>query len=269
MNVFAAFEWDGSPEIFTLGPVTVRWYGLLFAAGFVIGYGIVARMFRRENKPLEDLDSLLTWLVVSTVVGARLGHCLFYEPERYLADPVSILKVWEGGLASHGGTFAILVSMWFYTRSRPEQPYLWLCDRLTVPIALAASFIRLGNFFNSEIIGHPTDLPWAVEFLRERDGLARHPSQLYESVAYLLIFVLLSLLYRRWGARTPRGSLAGLFLALVFGVRFFIEYTKRRQAAWGEDLSLTVGQMLSIPVVALGALLLALAFRNREREEMA
>jgi phosphatidylglycerol---prolipoprotein diacylglyceryl transferase len=263
VDFFAAFDWDASPEIFQFGKLTVRWYGLLFALGFVMGYLLMQRIYRREGKPLVDLDVLLTWMVVATVVGARLGHCLFYEPERYLADPLSILKVWEGGLASHGGTLAILIAMWFYSRKRPSQPYLWLCDRLTIPIALAACFIRLGNFFNSEIVGHPSDVPWAVNFIRLRDGLPRHPAQLYESASYLIVFFILLALYGRWKERTPRGALAGTFLVLVFGVRFVIEFFKRRQAAWGEDSPLTVGQWLSIPIVALGLFLLVHAFRSR------
>ncbi len=213
-------------------------------------------MFRNEGKPEEDLNSLLNYMVAGAIVGARLGHCLFYDPTYYLAHPVDILKVWHGGLASHGAVLGIFTSLFLYARKRPDQPYLWLLDRVVVPTALGGFFIRLGNFFNSEIVGTPSDAPWAIVFSRV-DDLARHPAQLYESLAYGLFFLLLLRIYAGRKSHTPRGLLLGLFMVIVFLFRFFVEFVKMRQAAYGHDFALSVGQWLSIPVILLGIVLLA------------
>ncbi len=220
-------------------------------------------VFNREDKSVESLDSLLMYMMISTVVGARLGHCLFYDPGYYLSNPLEIIKVWKGGLASHGGAIGILIGMYLYTRKQENQPYLWLLDRIAVPIALAGTLIRLGNFFNSEIIGVPTRKSWGIVFTRV-DSFPRHPAQLYESVSYLLIFLFLHQVYRKFGDATPRGLLLGLFLILIFAARFFIEFVKVRQAAFGDALPLSMGQLLSIPAVLAGILLLIRARKNME-----
>lgn len=261
MSETANIFWNANPTLFSLGPLTVRWYGLLFALAFLLGYGIVRRMYVREGKPGEDVDSLLIYMMVGTVLGARLGHTLFYDPAYYLSHPLQILKVWEGGLASHGGAIGILVALYFYVRRRSNQPYLWLLDRIAVPTALGGMFIRLGNLFNSEIIGVPAEVPWAFVFARV-DMVPRHPAQLYEALAYSLIFLILLRTYGRRGAETPRGLLLGLFLVLVFTARFFIEFVKAEQAAYDVGV-LSVGQCLSIPFIAAGAALLVRAWRQR------
>ena len=248
-------HWDVSPELLRLGPFALRWYGVCFALSFMLGYFIVRGIFRREHKPERDLDRLLFYMLAGTIVGARLGHCLFYEPAYYLSHPLEILMFWKGGLASHGGAIGIFTALFLYSRSRLEQPYLWLLDRIAVPTALGGCFIRLGNLFNSEILGTPTDVPWAFVFARI-DDVPRHPAQLYESIAYLLIFIVLMVVYRKGGEKTPCGLLTGLFLALVFGARFLIEFVKVRQAAFGEALPLSMGQLLSIPVIVIGLILL-------------
>ncbi|MEM8886097.1 MAG: prolipoprotein diacylglyceryl transferase [Planctomycetota bacterium] len=243
------------PVIFSLGPVQLRWYGLLFASGFLIGYSVVQWMYRQEGKPEKDLDTLCVTLVLGTIVGARLGHCLFYEPAKYLADPLSILKVWEGGLASHGGVIGNLLALWWYARKRPDQPYIWLLDRVCVPTALTACFIRLGNFFNSEIVGKVTDVPWAIIFVRNSRPPVmepRHPAQLYEAACYFGVFLLLLWMYRRKKAATPHGLLIGLFMVLVFAARFAIEYVKEPQIEALRDASLSMGQWLSLPAIAFG-----------------
>lgn len=245
------FTWGVGPDIFSLGPITIRWYGLLFATAFFLGFLYMRYVFVRENRPVASLDSLLMYMMISTVVGARLGHCLFYDPGYYLSNPIEIIKVWRGGLASHGGAIGILIGMYMYAKKQANQPYLWLLDRVVVPIALAGSLIRLGNLFNSEILGVPTEKPWAIVFTRV-DDLPRHPAQLYESVSYLFIFLFLNLVYRKLGEKTPRGLLLGLFLVLVFSARFLIEFVKVRQAAFGEALPLSIGQLLSIPAVLAG-----------------
>lgn len=262
--LMAYIYWDVDPILIRAGPIVVHWYGLFFALAFLCGYFIVRWEFRVENQPERDLDSLLVYLAVGTVVGARLGHCLFYKPAYYLNHPLEVLEIWKGGLASHGGAAGILIALYFYTRKRPNQSYLWLLDRIVVPAALGGSFIRVGNLFNSEIIGKPTHVPWAFVFVRD-DMLPRHPVQLYESAAYAAIFVLLLSVYRRLRASTPSGLLFGLFLVSVFGFRFFIEFLKRRQADYGHHLPLSVGQWLSIPFVIAGVILLWRAVRLARR----
>lgn len=248
-------RWDVSPEIFQIGPISIRWYGLLFATAFFLGFIYMRYIFEREKKSVADLDSLLIYMMISTIVGARLGHCLFYDPGYYLSNPLEIIKVWRGGLASHGGAIGIFTGLYLYSKKHQDQPYLWLLDRVAVPVPLAGFLIRLGNLFNSEILGVPTDKPWAIVFARI-DNLPRHPAQLYESLSYLAIFVFLNLTYRKFGDRTPPGLLVGLFLVLVFAARFFIEFVKVRQAVFGEFMPLSMGQLLSIPAIIAGIVLL-------------
>ncbi len=238
-----------------LGPLSIRWYGLLFALGFFMGLLFMRYVYEREKKPLQNIDTLLIYVMISTVIGARLGHCLFYDPGYYLSNPIEILKVWRGGLASHGGAIGIFTGLYIYSKSRRKEPYLWLLDRVAVPISLAGSFIRLGNLFNSEILGVESDKPWAVIFARV-DTVPRHPAQVYESICYFLIFILLSTIYRKLGDKVPRGLLLGLFLIMVFTARFFIEFVKERQAEFGAALPLSMGQLLSIPAVIAGIVLL-------------
>ena len=254
--MIAYIQWDVSPEIFSLGPLTIRWYGLLFASGFFIGYYLMQAIYKRENKPLANLDALLWYVLLGTVIGARLGHCLFYEPEYYLSNPVEILKIWEGGLASHGGTAGVFLALWLYSRRRPQEPFGWLADRLAIPTALTATFIRLGNLFNSEIYGKITTLPWAFIFERV-DPHPRHPTQLYEASVYFVLFLLLLYLYwRRFTFYEKPYRPLGLFLSWVFGWRILIEFVKEPQAPFETALPLNMGQLLSIPLVALGLYLL-------------
>ncbi len=251
----AYIYWNVRPEIFHLGPFAVRWYGVLFALLFAIGYLMGRWMMRVEHKDEQSLDTLLVYLVLGTVIGARLGHCFFYEPGYFLHHPLEILEVWKGGLASHGGAIGVMVALYLYSRHHPDQPFIWLLDRVVVPTALGGVLIRLGNLFNSEILGDPTRVPWAFVFLRV-DDKPRHPAQLYEAIAYLIIFVFLFLLYRRLKARTPSGLLLGCFFATVFTARFLIEFVKERQATYEQNLPLSVGQFLSIPFVLAGLILI-------------
>ena len=260
MALIAFIYWNVRPEVLTLGPFSIRWYGLLFALLFWVGYLIVQWQFRIEGKDGRSLGDLLTWLVVGTLVGARLGHCLLYEPGYYLSHPLEILKVWQGGLASHGGAVGVLLALYFYTRKHPGQPYLWLLDRIALPAALAGALIRLGNLLNSEILGHPTQVPWAFVFARI-DLVPRHPAQLYESLAYLITFVGLLLIYRRLRERSPPGLLLGLLLISVFTSRFLIEFVKEEQAAYGQSLPIHVGQWLSIPFILAGVVFFVYARR--------
>ena len=255
MESTSHFIWNVSPVLFKQGPIEIRWYGVLFALGFAVGLFIMRWVFQRENKPTRDLDSLLIHLVLGTLIGARLGQVIFYYPDHYFNNPWDILKIWEGGLASHGGVVGIFIALFIYQRKHKDQLYLWLIDRLSIPIALAAAFIRLGNLFNSEILGTPTSVSWALIFDRI-DSIPRHPAQLYEAIAYALIAVILLLIYKKRGAHLKPGFLMGLLLVSVFTVRFFVEFIKERQASYEGDWALSVGQLLSLPVIALGLLLL-------------
>jgi prolipoprotein diacylglyceryl transferase len=266
--MFLQIHWNVDPTLFRLGPLAPRWYGLLFASGFLIGFYLMRHVFQRENRPETDLDFLLLYLLGGTVIGARLGHILFYAPGYYLMNPAEIIAIWEGGLASHGGLIGVPVAIWLYSRRRDDQPFVWLLDRLAAPVALTGSFIRLGNLFNSEILGKPADLPWAVVFERI-DQTARHPVQVYESISYFLIFVLLWGLYRHWGEDTPRGLLIGGFLSLIFGVRIVWETFKVEQAHFelALPLGMSMGQLLSVPAVAVGLWLVWRSFQSRPTTE--
>lgn len=256
--------WNVSPILVRLGPLAIRWYGLFFAILFAVGLFIVRWQFRLEHKNEADLDTLLAYLVAGTIIGARLGHCLFYDPVYYFHHPVEILEVWQGGLASHGGAIGVLIATYLYSRRRPDQPFVWLLDRIVVPTALGGALIRLGNLFNSEILGTPSHLPWAFVF-EQVDPVARHPVQLYESLCYLLVFVVLLWIYRRLRSDTPRGLLLGLFLVSVFTFRFLLEFLKERQEAYGSGFPLKTGQWLSIPFIAVGIVLVWRALRAPPR----
>ncbi len=254
-------HWHPDPILVAFGPLAVRWYGLLFAAAVLVGYWIMERIYRREGKDPADLDTALVYMLVGTIVGARLGHVLFYDPGYYLTHPVEILKVWEGGLASHGGAAGILIALYLYTR-RPGRPsYLWLLDRVSIPTALGGFFIRMGNFFNSEILGKATSGAWGVVFDRV-DSIPRHPVQLYEAIAYLIIFIVLAVVYARHVKDHGDGLLVGLFFALVFVARFLLEFFKTPQASYEAGFALTVGQLLSIPFVLVGLILIVRAWHK-------
>ncbi len=246
--------WDVSPVIVSVGPFALRWYSLCFALGFLGGYFIALRLFEREGRDTRLVDSLLVWLVMATIVGARLGQVLFYEPRYFWSHPLEIVQVWHGGLASHGGFTAVLLALVLFSRSHPEAPFLWLTDRLTIPIMFAAGCIRIGNFFNSEIVGRPTTVPWAVVFERV-DRLPRHPAQIYEALGYFGTSALLYLWYRRSDRRPRSGQLLGLAMLLGFGWRFAVEFLKENQELFEAGLPLNMGQLLSLPFLAIGVYL--------------
>lgn len=395
MSSFNYIVWAADPDLFHLGGLTVRWYGLLFALGFLISQQILFYIFRKEGHKEQDVETLTIYMVIATILGARLGHVFFYEPARYLANPIDILKIWEGGLASHGAAFGILVALYLYSnydikydfikfkgtfkkRKREGQSYLWVVDRIVIVVALTGCLIRFGNFMNSEIVGKPTESTYGVVFARNtveaiqnsadaiekvevhkpdatlttdnmyqpenpmhqedssqangsgslyypveltvhfkegdyteeqvRDfvetrikglltnyqtiredmyepagtplnyqltqrsgtymatistfGIPRHPAQLYESISSLLIFMLLFYLWSRKKGQLPEGQLLGLFLIILFGLRFLYEFLKENQVDWENNLPLNMGQWLSIPLVLIGIILL---FRVRRR----
>lgn len=348
--------WDVRPEIFW----TVRWYGLLFATGFLTGQYIMSRIFKIEGKSENDLEKLMLYMVAATILGARLGHCFFYEPAYFLANPLEILYVWKGGLASHGAAVGILLALWLYSRKRADQSFWWVVDRIVIVVALGGAFIRFGNLMNSEIIGKPSNMTTAFIFahslndaigieesetilrktLRQGDkdttikgqvyqqlelkvffnqetneeeitaymantlpfrikqhyeankhfrvftpsldhsvakqggeyvatasiwGIPRHPAQLYESISSFLIFLLLLWAYSRRKGKTPEGQLFGIFMVLLFTLRFLYEFLKENQVDFEDNLSLNMGQILSIPAVLIGLFALYISFQNARK----
>lgn len=258
-------NWQPSPEIFDLGFIAPRWYGLLFAAGFVLGYYLMKYIVKREGAKLE-FDTCLMYLFIGTLAGARLGHCLFYEPEIYLHNPLAILKIWEGGLASHGAGIGMFIALWLFIR-KYKTDTLWLFDRLVIMIALGGFFIRMGNLMNSEIVGRPTNVPWGFVFRNLGEDFPRHPAQLYESLAYLSMGLLMLWLFFRTKAATYKGLLFGLGMVLIFAFRFFIEFTKDVQVDFERSMTLDMGQWLSIPFVVLGLIFIVLSIKKHRYVE--
>lgn len=266
LMIVGAITWDFDPEIFSIGSHGVRWYGLMIGLALFAGYLIFKRFLRGDKLTPEMLDSLLYHVAIFAIVGARLGHCLFYEPEYYLNNPLEILKVWKGGLASHGWAIGLLLALWVYYR-KTRIPFLWLMDRVVIVVALASAFIRMGNFFNSEIYGLPTDLPWGVIFVRDAlydsatgavlPAVPRHPTQLYEALSYLLIFVVSFVFYRKRHMVVRDGFMFASFMIAMFCARFLIEFVKNDQVAFEAGLKLNMGQLLSLPFILAGIALLA------------
>lgn len=255
--------WNPNPEIFSIGDFGIRWYGLLFALGFVFGFMIMKRIFIRENIPLKLLDSLTMYMIIGTVAGARLGHCFFYEPEYYLDNLIEIFYLRQGGLASHGAAIGILASLIFFAL-RFKKNILWIVDRIVIVVALAGSLIRFGNLVNSEIIGSPTDVPWAFVF-QQVDETPRHASQLYEALFYLLVFGFLFWMYYKRNAGSKKGLLFGIFLFTVFGFRFFIEFIKDVQVDFEKTMTLNMGQILSIPFALAGVAIIVYHFTQHKK----
>ncbi len=263
MSLLHYITWDVSPTIFSIGAFEVRWYGLLFALGFVFGQRILTKIYVAEGRTEGDVDVITLYMIVGTVVGARLGHTLFYQPEYYLSNPIEILKIWEGGLASHGATIGILLALWLFSRKH-QFDYMWVLDRIVIVVALGGALIRLGNLMNSEIFGRPTDLPWGFIFVRQAEysHVPRHPTQLYESFSVFLLFVLLYWLWKRYKAALPRGLLFGIFVTALFLFRFLVEFLKEAQVAKEETMALNIGQLLSIPLILAGLVILLMVWRN-------
>jgi len=245
----------GGPTLDSIGPIEPRWYGLMFASAFIFGYLLGAKLLRDGGRTQEEIDLLLIYILIATVVGARLGHVIFYDLDYYLRNPQLIPAIWRGGLASHGAAVAIILAMWLYVKRTPRMTFLWLADRVVPAVAIGGMFIRIGNFFNSEILGHATDLPWAVIFANI-DMVPRHPSMLYESLSTIVVLAVLMTIYYRYNKKPPEGSLFGSFLVLLFSGRFLIEFTKLHHSDFEEALVLNMGQWLSIPLVLIGIWLL-------------
>lgn len=367
------FIWNGSPEIFSIGTFSLRWYGLLFALGFLVSQQILYYIFKKEGKPTKDVDTLTVYMVVATVLGARLGHVIFYQPELFITDPLSILLPFEfsptfrftglTGLASHGGGIGIFFALWLYSRkNKPGQSYLQTLDRIAILVALTGCFIRFGNFFNSEILGKPTNSPFGVVFtqrvsqtiMNSRDGdnpvesmaivqdkdlpdgahgrvpiqiylffktgadkgeilhyvttntkyylsqlsefvdeppleemnyrfiegdagavsariktfgIARHPAQLYESISCMFLFIFLYLYWNKHKSNLAPGRLFGYFMVILFSLRFAYEFLKENQVDFEQDMMLNMGQILSIPMIIAGLIIIFRSYKNSEIQE--
>ena len=265
IEMLSYIHWNASPEIFNLGPLSVRWYGLLFASGFLLGYYIGEWMLKSENVSQKWIDSLFFYIIIATIIGARLGHVFFYGWDYYSQHPAEIFMVWHGGLASHGGTLGILIALIVHSKLITKRSVLWTLDRVVVPTALVAAFIRLGNLMNSEIYGIQTTLPWGFIFERNGETVAKHPTQIYEALVYLFTFGLLMILYLKTRIRYKEGLIFGIFFILIFGSRFLIEYIKEDQEAFEAGMALNMGQWLSIPFVVAGIILAVRAIKLPEK----
>ena len=369
MQLLSFLIWDADPELFKVGFLQLRWYGLLFAFGFIISQQLLYYIHKKEGKPEEDVDTLTVFMVIATIVGARLGHVLFYEPDKYFADPLEILMIQKGGLASHGAAVGILIALWIYSNykiqfkgfkllktkiKRPNQSYFQVLDRLVILIAMTAVLIRVGNFVNSEIEGKPTGSSTGVFFARnvteslvnsrsglnsvdyvktenqaaepgiqpikliaefkkgydekdvrpyleytlkgtlvndsyvkkhiyeqpgtplnytlvmdkgawnaiiETNAIVRYPTQIIEAVGYLLVFIILFMIWVRYKIDLPEGRLFGLFLILLFGLRFLFEFLKENQVDFENTLPLNMGQLLSIPLIIAGVVVLIRSYK--------
>lgn len=245
--------WDVDPVLIKLGPIEIRYYGLCFATGFFIAFNYVKKRFEAANFTNKEIDSVLNYMLIGTIIGARLGHCLFYQPDYYLSNPFEILKVWEGGLASHGGFTGVLVATFLYLKKWKKMSFFWLIETMAAPIVFVGGMIRIGNLMNSEIIGRITDVPWALKFVRV-DSFLRHPTQVYEALAYFSIALTIHILHKKFISthKWPAGRGLGIVFVLAFVFRLFVEQFKVEQVSFEQDMTLNMGQILSFPFIALG-----------------
>lgn len=263
--------WEFNPVLFSIGPIDIRYYGLTWALAILVGAQFFNNFCKRERLLPAVSESIFLYGTIATILGARIGHCLFYEPTVYLARPWTIITGFrDGGLASHGAAIGLLIGLWLFSRKN-KLPYIWSLDRIMIPVGIGGAFVRFGNLFNSEIFGRATTLPWGFEFPRsykwvhEYAPAAVHPTQIYEALCYLLTFGVLCWLYYRkdMGRRRP-GLLFGVGLIGVFLTRFFLEFFKTEQEAFEVGWVLDMGQWLSIPFIVLGGWMICRACTRPE-----
>ena len=274
MNTFLAIHWNVSPELFSLGPISVRWYGLMFALGFLVGYQIMFKMFKFESSNTDWLDKLFIYTIVATIVGARLGHVFFYGWSYYSQHLLEIvLPIAKGetgykfvgyqGLASHGGVLGIVIAIYIYSKKVTKRSILWTLDRLIIPSALVGAMIRTGNLMNSEIYGVATNLPWGFIFERNHEIVAKHPTQIYEAFGYLLVFAAsLWIFFKGKDLKDRHGFIIGFGFVGIFLTRFIVEFIKENQETFEAGMALNMGQLLSIPFILAGAYLMYRALKN-------
>ena len=260
-SILYYITWSPNPDIFTLGGITIRYYSIMWAIGLLLAYVIVRHLYKDQGIPEKKFDPLFFYCFFGILIGARLGHCLFYEPAYYLSHPIEMILpvkftdsgmkfIGYQGLASHGGTIGLMVALWLYVR-KTKLNFVHVLDNIAIATPITACFIRLGNLMNSEIVGKVTDVPWG--FIFPREGMEpRHPAQLYEALAYLVIFIGGWFLYKKYKEKLHRGFYFGYCLATIFTFRFFVEYVKEAQVGFEESMTLNMGQWLSIPFIILG-----------------
>ncbi len=246
--------WDVDPEIFRVGSFALRYYSLMFVLGFFTMGHYVGKLFAAEGKNPEDVSSLTTYIIVGMLVGSRLGHCLFYEPGYYFSKPLEILYIWQGGLASHGGYAGVLIAVYLFLKKHPVHTFFRLMDCIAGPCLFVGGLIRLGNLFNSEIYGKPTDLPWAVTFLKV-DTIPRHPAMVYEAIGYFTIAFILAYLYKTKKDIWKEGQVLAVAIILSFTFRFLIEFTKDEQSVLLNQPLINMGQWLSLAFVVFGIIM--------------
>lgn len=253
-------EWNVVPEIFNITilgfNLAPRYYALAFILGFFLGERYVSKYMIEKGYTKDDVSKLFNYMLFGCIIGARLGHCLFYEPGYYLQNPILILKVWEGGLASHGGFLGVMIGIWLFSRKASKKPnVLWLLDLGAAPSLITGSYIRIGNLLNSEILGKPTDGSWGVIFKRV-DNIPRHPAQLYESIGYFTISMVVFYLYKKYREIWPQGRFVGLIIVCGMTWRFFTEFFKENQVPFEDSMALNMGQVLSLVMFFIGIYLI-------------
>lgn len=271
--------WEVEPIAFRIFNYPIHWYGILWAIGVLCTSLVVQKMYKSEKLPEKWFDSLFLYVLIGLIIGARLGHCLFYDPEFYLSHPLEILKIWQGGLASHGGAIGMVIGVILYSYKVTKKSIIWTLDRLVVGVAIGATFIRLGNLMNSEIYGGPTTLPWGFNFILDRSWyipldqggsgqLPCHPTQIYEALIYFIIFAITMYMYWKTNAKEKQGLILGVSLIGIFLSRFLIEYIKNVQEPFEIQMRSTVGldmgQLLSLPFVIWGIWLVWNALSKKE-----
>lgn len=265
--------WNFNPVLFSVGSLDIRYYGLMWAVALLLGGYMFNKFCKKEGLPQSVADSIFIYGVLATIIGARVGHCLFYEPAYFLPRPWTIItEIRNGGMASHGAAVGLLIGLWLFSRKN-RLPYIWSLDRIMIPVAIGGAIVRLGNLFNSEIVGSVCDVPWGFKFMRLYPNLpvelvpVQHPTQLYEATCYVITFIILMYMYfvKDWGRKRP-GLLFGVGLEGVFLTRFIIEFVKVEQEAFEKGMLLDMGQLLSIPFIVLGGWMIWRAFANPEKQ---
>jgi len=260
-----SITWDVNPDIFSIFGIGIRWYALSWILAIVVGYRIFKNIMKREGLTEAALDYFAFTLVICMILGSRLGHLLFYDFQNFIREPWSFFYFRQGGFASHGAAIGILVCLWIFSR-KAKLPYMWGLDRVSIVVPIGGALIRLGNLMNSEIYGGPTDLPWGFIFVRDGQSIPMHPTQIYEALAYLALFLVMWYLYfKKDIARKQPGLLIGIMLVWLFFARFLIEYVKWNQVAFEESMALNMGQILSIPFIAVGIALIVWSFINHKK----
>jgi prolipoprotein diacylglyceryl transferase len=259
--ILLSINWNPSPILFKIGPLAIRYYSLMFVIAFSLGLYLMKKIFINDKISLEKLDSLFMYAVISTLAGARLGHFLFYDPQFLIHHPLEVLLPFRfnpfkftgyAGLASHGAVIGVVIAMYLYSKKVLKKPILYILDRISIPVAAGAIFVRIGNLMNSEIVGKPTHSNYGFIFRRLGEDFPRHPTQIYESVSYLIIFLILWFVYWKTDKKEKLGYIFGLFFVLLWTVRFFVEFFKAAQVEDRAQWALNTGQWLSIPLIIVG-----------------